>query len=72
MCLTYTRRNTRTHSRVLRGIGAMFMPLLDEEMLEALGSLESMLTTSLSLFLPFSLPQSLSLTRSLPSPVLSL
>lgn len=70
----YMQKHTHTLACSPRDWSDVFMPLLDEEMLEALGSLESMLTTSfsVSLFLPFSLPQSLPLTRSLPSPVLSL
>lgn len=50
----YTQKHTHTLTCSPRDWSDVFMPLLDEEMLEALGSLESMLTTSLSLSLsPF-------------------
>lgn len=69
LCLTYTHSQTHTqkHTYTLSpwDCSSVFMPVLDEEMLETFGSLESMLTTSISpsISLLLFLPQLLSVTR---------
>lgn len=63
LCLTHT--HTHTRARPPRDWSNVFMPVLDEEMLETLGSLESVLTTSLSLSLSVYLNHCLCLARPL-------